>query len=370
MRLAPLLLSLALVPATLTTTGASAAPDPAGDSATRQQRARVTLAADASWVRKGDVVTLRGKVRGTRGRTTVWIFQKKLRRGSSWNVEARKRTTRKGAFRHSEDILTGHRMYKACTRTRCSTTVTVRMGTPPPPPPPANQPTALGLSSISVASTEAGTPFTVTGTAVNLDGRAVQVQAYDAGSTSWGSIGSAVVAGGQWSASVAVTSAGRAVPVRAYFPGASGLGASASGESPVTVYGWYHLYDSYYDGLPQLVSSGFDEQSAAVNGVTYTKSLVGYVGGDDLGEYNLARSCTRFAAVAGLTDDSPTSSRVSMQVGADSVTKWSTTNIALGQAYPLVLDVTGALRLKLSAQLTSGSSAYEVFGDARVLCAF
>ena len=242
------------------------------------------------------------------------------------------------------------------------------MGTPPPPP---AQPTSIGLSTTSASSVEAGAPFTVAGTAVRLDGQTVQVQAYDAGSTTWGSIGSAVVANGEWVATASVSTAGRAVPVRAYFPGGAGLAAAASNETPITVFGWYYLYDSEYDGMPEWVSSGFDAQSAGVDGVTYTKSLVGYVGGDDIGEFNLSRSCTKFAAVAGLTDDSPTTSRVSMQVGADSVTKWSNTNIALGQAFFLVLDLpTGTPLLELSAQLTAGSSAYEVFGDARVLCAF
>lgn len=373
MRLAPFLLSLALLPAALTAT-ATAAPDPADAPAgaqAREQRVRISLSASAAWVRKGDDVTLTGKVRGTRGRTTVTIFQKKLRPGSGWNVEARKRTTRKGAFRHSEDILTGHRMYKACAKGRCSQEVTVRMGTPPPPP---AQPTSIGLSTTSASSVEAGAPFTVAGTAVRLDGQTVQVQAYDAGSTSWGSIGSAVVSNGQWVATASVSTAGRAVPVRAFFPGGAGLAAAASNETPITVFGWYYLYDTEYDGPVTEVASSYDEDYGpfTVNGVGYSKSvsLDGYTSYTTYVEYNLGRGCIRFASVNGLQDESNTVTRTTARIIVDSVTKWTQSGIQLGGAYPTTLDISGGLRLRLeNTETTSGSGAL-VFGDARVLCAF
>lgn len=367
MRLAPFLLSLALLPAGLTAT-AAAAPD-APDAGARQQQARVSLAASAAWVSKGGTVVLSGKVRGVRGRTTVTIYQKKLRRGSSWNVETRKRTTRKGAFRHRENILTGHRMYRACAKGRCSPEVTVRMGTPPPP---AAKPTALTLTSMNASSIDAGVPFTVQGSATNLDGYAVQVQAYDAGSATWGGIGTATVAGGQWVATASVTTAGRSVPIRAFFPGAPGRGGSASNESPLTVFGWYYLYDT--TALEEVAGDWCESTGYEINGVPYVKS-VGFGTScydDGYGEANLSRSCSTFAATVGVDDEADsTDARWTAVVKADNVVVFNQSNIGFGQTIPVSLPITNTLRLRLEG--VGGASSYGsdlVFGDARVRCAF
>lgn len=368
MRLASVLLALAL-PASLAGTPAVARPDQSDGSA-RQQGGGVSLGANANWVKKGDLVRLSGKVRGVRRKTAVTIYQKKFASGSTWNVEARKRTTRKGKFRHTEDIRTGDRMYKACTKGRCSPEVTVRMGTPPTPPPPATQPTSLALASISVTSAEAGVPFTVSGSAINLDGQTIQIQAYDSGSSVWGAIGTAVVAGGQWSATASVTKAGRAVPVRAYFPGSVGLGASVTAGSPIAVFGWYYLYDR----TPKSVgySGDYDFDTWNINGVNYSKSvgIPGSTGRTYWVEFDLSRSCTRLAATVGMDDSSATTTRTTARINVDSVNKWSMPGMQLGQSYPVSIDISSGLRLRLETSETTDGSGYGVFGDVRTLCAF
>ena len=51
--------------------------------------------------------------------------------------------------------------------------------------------------------------------------------------------------------------------------------------------------------------------------------------------------------------------------------KWTQSNIRLGAAYPVSVDVTGALRLHLEvSELAYDSRDALVFGNARVLCAF
>lgn len=353
MRIISALLTCILVTSVCSSTASVAATDVDG-AAERTQRARISLTASSEYVKKGGIVTLSGRVQGVRGRTKVTIFQK-TKGKASWSVEAVRRTSRRGRFTHREDVTSGDRTYRACAKRACDS-VLVKMGKPP------AADTAVGISGLSPSTVEAGQAFAVSGVAsANLNGRMVEVQAYDGASSSWSAVGRATVEGGTWSAPTAVTTAGRSVPLRAAFLGGVGLRPSTSGATSVTVYGWYYLQDM------STVEGEWDSTGAyRISGGTYAYSVVEdteYIGVD------LQRACVRFSAVVGLNDTSTSGSRASVRMLADSAERYSNTNLVLGTAYPVSFDLTGALRLNVQPAGVTGAPDI-VFGDAKVLCAF
>lgn len=358
MRIITALLALLLVaggnPAATATPAAGSAP-----TADRAQRVSVSITATPEWVRKGGLVTLKGSVKGARGRTSVTIYQKN-KGARKWVVEAVKRTSRKGTFTHREDIKTGDRTYRACVRRTCDS-VLVHMGKQP------ARATAVSIGSVSAASVEAGQAFTVQGAATGLDGYSVAIQSYDAGSGAWSTIGNAGVSGGTWVGTVALTTSGKAVPLRAHFPGVTGRKASTSNSTSIAVFGWHYLYDL------NEVSGSWSASSFGVNGTTYAKSvgLWEYLGDTDVAELDVSRSCIRFAATVGVQQDaSDTDTAYTGRLLADSATVWTAGNIRYNTATPVDVNITGALRLRLEGTVTAGGGDYLVFGDARVLCAF
>jgi hypothetical protein len=231
--------------------------------------------------------------------------------------------------------------------------------------------TAVSITSVSTSDVEAGAAFGVSGSATpNLNGRAVEVQAYDGASSTWGAVGRATVANGSWSAPTAVTTAGRAVPLRAAFLGGVGLKASTSTAASVNVYGWYYLYD----GPPDEVASSYDEEydSFNVNGTNYSKSvgLYGGTGYTSSVEFNVARSCLRLTATVGINDEASTTLRTTGRVLVDNVSKWTRSGIALGSSEAINLDISNGLRLRIENTETTSGDGLLVFGDARALCAF
>jgi len=363
LRIISALLTCILVTSVCSSTASVASTD-VDRAAERAQRARISLTASSEYVKKGGIVTLSGRVQGVRGRVKVTIFQK-TKGKSSWNVEAIKRTSRKGRFTHREDIRSGDRTYRACVKRACDSVV-VKMGKPP------AADTAVGISGLSTSAVEAGQAFAVSGVAsANLNGRMVEVQAYDGASSSWGAVGRATVEGGTWSAPTAVTTAGRSVPLRAAFLGGVGLRPSTSGATSVTVFGWYYLYD----GTPERVASyygQYDLDSFNVNGTNYSKSL-GLYGGTGYTSYlelNVGRSCARFVATVGVNDESSTTLRATGRVLVDNVTKWTKSGIGLGSSETIDLDISNGLRLRIEDTETTSGNGYLVFGDARALCAF
>lgn len=348
-----LILLLALSPASLASTQANQA-----EGVERSQRVRISITASPEWVRKGGIVTLTGTVKGVRGRTSVTILQKN-KGARKWVVEDVKRTSRKGRFTHREDIKTGDRTYKACVKRACDS-VLVHMGAAP------SQDTAVGISGVSASTVEAGQAFTTAGVATaNLNGRQVQVQAYDAGSGSWGLVAATIVQNGQWSVPTAVTTAGRAVPIRAVFAGAVGLKPSSSTALSIAVYGWYYLADM------ETVNGSFNTGPRDLNGVTYAKSISMTDWGNSPPEFNLSRACLRLTATIGVSDYAQTSTEYAVNVSTDAVGRYSRTGMRLGQSFPLDVTVQNALRLRIEHILTAGDEDDSlVFGNAQVLCAF
>lgn len=339
----------------------AASPSGSDQGADRPQRVRISITATPEWVRRGGLVTLKGTVKGTRGRATVTIYQKN-KGARKWVVETVKRTSRKGNFTHREDINTGDRTYRACVKRACDS-VLVHMGKQP------VQDTAVSIAAVSSASVEAGQAFTVSGAASsNLNGRSVEVQAYDNATAAWSAVGRADVQNGAWSAPTAVTTAGRGVALRAAFTGGIGLKPSSSTATAVTVFGWHYLYDL------EEVAGGYYASSFGINGTTYSKSvgLYEYDPGDtDSAEIDVSRSCIRFTATVGVQQDAgDTSTTYTGRLLADAATVWTAGDIRYNTAVPVDVNITGALRLRLEGTVTAGGSDYLVFGDARVLCAF
>lgn len=95
-----------------------------------------------------------------------------------------------------------------------------------------------------------------------------------------------------------------------------------------------------------------------LNGVSYSKSLSDdQLGGCDTREtwgYNLSRSATRFKAVVGMDDNSPSDTGVTFTVITDGVTRANAGPLSIGHPVAIDLDVTGTLRLELQSTLIEG----------------
>jgi serine/threonine protein kinase len=113
----------------------------------------------------------------------------------------------------------------------------------------------------------------------------------------------------------------------------------------------------YLDSLPTLSGENGGWQSGntgEIAGKTYTDSLVGGLYGCNDGpqyvEYNLAKGYRQLVITAGFSDDSPDSSVPgSLEIFTDGV-QVSTTTLAYGKPYPITVDLSGVLRLKIAWQ--------------------
>ena len=120
----------------------------------------------------------------------------------------------------------------------------------------------------------------------------------------------------------------------------------------------------------QPVSGYRSTAPATVSGIPYAHSVqLGASSSGESVEYDLGRHYRRLQATIGLRDDSGSSDQVKIEVFGDGRSLFSQV-MAIGQAAPLDVDVTGVLRLKLSATRVStaccaGTSA--VWGDIRAL---
>jgi hypothetical protein len=458
----------ALVVAQIAALAATALPAQATE-APASARATVTLQVESRAVAVGHRAELSGRAAAGRGATvTIWQMQVSTGR---WGVEGTTRTRAGGAFRYSEVVHRGDRVYKACVRSSgrdvCSTGKRVNVvqevrysisakagaasytvgqpvvvkGTVKPgargdrltlmrsrggsdkagvkvgagrvgkkgrfrlhAPAEAGlwdyyvvkSKTAVGRSAMSgfvevevtkaavglavsgVAPTTltAGQPVTVTGSSTNLVGRTVYLQAYDAASSSFGSIGSAVVdANGGWTVTAALNQAGKAVQLQVVAPETDATAAGSVAAGSVAVFGWYYLAE-----LPMVDSVRFETGSAPVAGVTYSRSAFNSVdfwwNNTPWGEWNLAYSCRTFESSIGLDDASESGFQVGFRSFADSVERYHGVKTTGQQPTPISFDVTSVFRLKLQDEYVAGSKGsggghgWGVWADARVLCAF
>lgn len=121
------------------------------------------------------------------------------------------------------------------------------------------------------------------------------------------------------------------------------------------------------------VEGGVATETANVSGQAYAHSVLLETCSDCTqgvsAGYDLGRHYQRLKGTLGLRDDAPSSVNVKFEILADGRSLLAQT-IALGQAVPVDVDVTGTLRLTLSVTVVnpSGSSnVYAVFGDLETL---
>jgi hypothetical protein len=108
--------------------------------------------------------------------------------------------------------------------------------------------------------------------------------------------------------------------------------------------------------------------AATVNGKAYahsvTMDLTRWIT-DGAAEYDLGRKYRRLKATVGVTDDSSSSTRVTFEVFADG-RKIAAETVGLGAAQQIDADLTGVLRLKITATRSDGDGT-AVWGDAAIL---
>ncbi|MFF4660707.1 NPCBM/NEW2 domain-containing protein [Streptomyces sp. NPDC001381] len=128
----------------------------------------------------------------------------------------------------------------------------------------------------------------------------------------------------------------------------------------------------YLSELEPLTSTiGVDTSSAEINGRGFARSvtlIAGSAGPANSAEYNLGRHWNLFSATVGLRDDSPTGGSLTFEVSVDGARKYSR-QIPLGQSLNVNLDVSNALRLKLTVTYSgqdSGAVYYGSWGNARL----
>jgi hypothetical protein len=128
----------------------------------------------------------------------------------------------------------------------------------------------------------------------------------------------------------------------------------------------------YLSDLDPLKSTqGVDTSTVEINGEGFAQSvtlIVNAAGPVNSAEYNLGRHWDRFSATAGLRDDSPTGGKLTFEVSVDGKQEYSQM-IPLGKSQKVDLDVSNALRLKLTVTYSgqdAGSSYYGSWANARL----
>lgn len=126
----------------------------------------------------------------------------------------------------------------------------------------------------------------------------------------------------------------------------------------------------YLSDLDPLTSTqGVDTSTVEINGEGFARSvtlIVNAAGPVGSAEYNLGRHWNRFSATAGLRDDSPTGGRLTFEVSVDGKQEYRET-IPLGESQKIELDVSNALRLKLTVTYSgkdAGNTFYGSWGNA------
>ncbi|MFC9534344.1 NPCBM/NEW2 domain-containing protein [Streptomyces sp. NPDC056975] len=150
--------------------------------------------------------------------------------------------------------------------------------------------------------------------------------------------------------------------VTASEPSASSQSATASRASQT----------QYLSDLDPLTSTqGVDASAVEINGEGFARSVTLHVnaaGPVSSAEYNLGRHWDSFSVTAGMRDDSPTGGKLTFEVSVDGDLKTSET-IPLGKSQKIKLNVSNALRLKLSVTYSgpdAGTDYYGSWGNARL----
>ena len=315
-------------------------------------------------VSSGSTVRIFGSVLPQRSRPLKLLMST----GRGWKPVKTTMTSANGRYSFKHRVKGKTRVYRVCKiggSQRCSRTVKVKVrgaggggggG--------ASGQSQPAISVTSVAAYELTTDqgYSIAGTAsADLIGKAVYLQLYS--NSEWSSISAAAVVApdGTWSIGAPASQAGRNLTLRVYAPATRSTLAASAALSPFTVYGWYYL-DTF-----DAVAGYMDDGSAAINGVTYSRSAWAEW---DYFEINLSRACKTFSAFVGLDDEASTTSRETATITGDSRQLYRKTGVKLGEMTPVTIDVTGILRLRIDDTHETGSNWQVVYGDARVLCAY
>jgi hypothetical protein len=147
--------------------------------------------------------------------------------------------------------------------------------------------------------------------------------------------------------------------------GESTTSSSASSQPSSTSPG-----EQYLASLTAVSSSGcFGTDGASVNGNFYATSVILCMNpGPESVEYNIERHWSILDATVGLRDDSAQNQEFDFQILADGRTIYDHV-LGLGQSQHIRLNIAGALRIELSATLSSSyvGQAYAVWGNAQLL---
>lgn len=128
----------------------------------------------------------------------------------------------------------------------------------------------------------------------------------------------------------------------------------------------------YLSELEPLTSTrGVDTSTAEINGKGFARSVTltaNAAGPVNFAEYNLGRHWHTFTATVGLRDDSPTAGSLTFEVAIDGTREYRE-QIRLGESRNVELDVSNALRLKMTITYTgedAGGVYYGSWGDAQL----
>ncbi|HEX3782257.1 MAG TPA: protein kinase [Pseudonocardiaceae bacterium] len=102
-----------------------------------------------------------------------------------------------------------------------------------------------------------------------------------------------------------------------------------------------------------------NQQSGQLSGKTYTNALranLGNCDSPDYVDYNVEKGYRQFTATAGIDDNSADpSTTATLQIFTDGRLAWTTT-VAFGSVYPIKIDLSGILRLRIEWQTIAGSN--------------
>jgi hypothetical protein len=230
--------------------------------------------------------------------------------------------------------------------------------------------TAVSVTSVSSRILNVGDDLVVRGIASSdLKGKRAQLQRQQG--DKWAVLATTgITQKAKFAFKLRILQSGKEQRLRVLVPKSSTTPAAKASAGKITVYGWFYVDDSF-----PPVSGYFDEGSYEVNGETYAQSVAqtiinGAGPGSVTTEIGLSRDCTTFEATIGMGDTSSSDARWSTSLNADDLNVWQQASLAVGNSYPVSLDVTGALRLKFSSARDTWPNGPLVFGDARLRCAF
>ncbi|MEV5042680.1 NPCBM/NEW2 domain-containing protein [Microbacterium sp. LMI1x-1-1.1] len=246
-----------------------------------------------------------------------------------------------------------------------------------PSPASAAERTTVVLGKIAAASggtVTAGKVIVLSGRAsANLKGKKLTVQV-KAGAT-WRTLSATPTVTSKQTFAAKVKAVGLGTTTyRIVYPGTTAgkdLSRSTSSRSTV-VWQWFPLAGQ--KTVDSKASYGWYEpyaQAATMAGVYYPEAIAGSSKNDrtSWSEFNLSFQCKQFSALAGTDDSSPSDSSGTSYITVDSTTpSKGSVPLKLGKPTAISLNVTDAMRLRLSVVSPNSDAVTAVWANAKILC--